>query len=62
MSGKTTARPLLTWLVSHRRPVLRRADQIVVMKDGQVEDIDRLDELLGRCEEMRRLWNLEQIG
>jgi ATP-binding cassette subfamily B protein len=49
-------------VVSHRRPVLRRADQIVVMKDGQVDDIGRLDELLERCEEMRCLWNLEQIG
>jgi ATP-binding cassette subfamily B protein len=49
-------------VVSHRRPVLRRADQIVVMKDGQVEDIGRLDELLERCEEMRRLWNLEGVG
>jgi len=47
-------------VVSHRRPVLRRADQIIVMKDGRVEDTGRLDELLARCEEMRLLWNKEE--
>jgi ATP-binding cassette subfamily B protein len=43
-------------VVSHRKPALRRADQIIVLQDGKVIDRGRLDDLLERCEEMQRLW------
>jgi ATP-binding cassette, subfamily B, bacterial len=49
-------------VVSHRRQVLDRADQIVVLRDGRVAGIGRLPELLERCPEMRELLMTTDTG
>jgi ABC-type multidrug transport system fused ATPase/permease subunit len=42
-------------VVSHRRAVLERADQILLLQEGRIADRGTLQELLARSAEMRRL-------
>jgi ATP-binding cassette subfamily B protein len=44
-------------VVSHRRPALLRADQIVVLAAGKVAATGSLEDLLRTCEEVQRLWH-----
>ena len=43
-------------VVSHRHPALRRADNIIVLKDGRIESEGSLEQLLSRSPELQRLW------
>jgi ATP-binding cassette subfamily B protein len=49
-------------VVSHRRAALRRADMILVLKDGKVEAQGKLADLLKTSAEMLRLWRGEVEG
>lgn len=46
-------------VVSHRRAALQRADQIIVMKEGRIDGVGTVNELLKTNAEMRRLWDKE---
>jgi len=44
-------------VVSHRRPALLRATQILVLENGRITARGTLNELLATCAEMRRIWD-----
>jgi len=43
-------------VVSHRRPALQRADQIIVMDGGRVAAIGTLDDLIESSPEFMAMW------
>lgn len=53
------ARTATCLVVSHRRTAFRRADRIVVLKEGRVETEGTLEHLLRTSPEMQRLWSAD---
>ena len=49
-------RPATCLVVSNRRGALKQADQIIVMKDGRIEAVGSLEDLLVSCDEMKEIW------
>lgn len=58
VTGSPHAPTLL--VVSHRRPVLQLANQIIVLQGGRIAAVGPLAQLLATSAEMRRLWLVEQ--
>lgn len=55
--GLFASREATCLVVSHRRPALRRADQILLMDAGRLVDTGTLDELLERSRLMAAMWD-----
>lgn len=60
--GLFARRDVSCLVVSHRRPVLRRADRILLMDAGRVVAEGTLTELLATQDLMRELWSLSPDG
>lgn len=45
-------------VVSHRHAALKRADNIIVLKDGRIESQGTLEQLLYKSPELQRLWKV----
>jgi ATP-binding cassette subfamily B protein len=47
-------------VVSHRRPALQRADQIILLENGEIAAVGRFDELQATVDGFRELWAVEE--
>lgn len=43
-------------VISHRKPALSRADQIILLKDGRIDAVGKITDMLTSNTEMKNLW------
>jgi ABC-type multidrug transport system fused ATPase/permease subunit len=48
-----------TIIITHRPGILALANRVLVMDQGQILDLDTHEQLLGRCELYRRLYQFD---
>ena len=58
--GVLSERQTACLIVSHRRPALRRATQILLLENGRIAARGTLSELLANSAEMRRIWDEDE--
>jgi ATP-binding cassette subfamily B protein len=46
-------------VVSHRKPAFHKADQIIVLNEGRIEAVGRLEDIMQTSAEMQKLWRAE---
>lgn len=56
------AKDKIAVIVTHRLGLARACDKVIVMRAGRIVDVGCHEELLGRCEYYKKLWEVQAAG